>query len=89
MRIVDVKESGLKMKKVGDKTYLWRQKWLNVPKEYRNKPSLIVIAPEEFINILWDKEARKKVIKELDKLLEERKKRWEKKKEERGSREYT
>lgn len=76
MRIVNVKESRFKSKRVGDKTYLWRQRWLNVPKEYRDRRTLIVIAPEEFVDILWDDEAREKAKKELDRLLEERKRKW-------------
>ena len=50
--------------------------WLNVPKEYRDRRTLIVIAPEEFVDILWDDEAREKAKKELDRLLEERKRKW-------------
>ena len=71
MKIVRVKETGFKSKVVKGKVYVWRQYYLNVPKEYRLKPYLVVISMEEFAKILYDNETREKVKKEFDKLLEE------------------
>jgi len=74
MRIVNVKESRFKSKRVGDKTYLWRQRWLNVPREYKNKRSLVVMSEQELIDILYKDEARKKAREEFLKEIERHKK---------------
>ena len=71
MKIVRVKETGFKRKTVKGKVYVWRQYYLNVPKEYRLKPYLVVMSLEEFAYILRDNETREKAKKEFDRLLEE------------------
>jgi len=81
MRIVKVKESGFKSKRVKGKVYVWRQKWLNVPAEYKNYPYLLVMGTDEFIEILWNDEAREKAREEYSKEFERYKTESEKKEE--------
>jgi len=69
MRLLEVKRSKPKVKERKGKIYIWRQYYLNVPKEYRDRHYLIVMAPEELIDILWDDKKREEAKKELDKLL--------------------
>ena len=58
MRIVEVKKSKIKYKIVKDKIYSWRQRWLNVPAEYKDEHRLIVMSIEEFIDILYNDKKR-------------------------------
>lgn len=70
MQIVEVKESGIKHKIVKDKVYTWRQRWLNVPAEYKDEYRLVVMSIEELIDILYDDKKREEFRDILSQILQ-------------------
>lgn len=70
MRVVKIRKSDVKIKKVGNKMYAFRQRWLRVPGEYKDEAVVIVISLSEMVDILHDEKKREEVIEKWDELLE-------------------
>jgi len=66
MQIVEVKRSDFKSKKYKGKWYFWKQRWLNVPKEYKKEYFLVVMSLRELIDILYKEHKRKEAEIMLD-----------------------